>query len=55
VFRQAQPGRYAAGLAQALSPVLEQIAQMTLKVKQYDRQILELTQTEYTGQRDQDS
>jgi transposase len=27
--------------------VLEQIAQMTLKIKQYDRQILGLTQTEY--------
>jgi hypothetical protein len=27
--------------------VIEQIAQMTLKIKQYDRQILELTQTEY--------
>jgi transposase len=35
------------GLAVALGPVLEQIAQMTLKIKQYDRQILELTQSEY--------
>jgi transposase len=35
------------GLSKALGPVLEQIAQMTLKIKQYDRQILELTQTEY--------
>jgi len=35
------------GLAQALGPVLEQIAEMTLKVKQYDRQILELGQTKY--------
>jgi transposase len=35
------------GLARALAPVLEQIAQMTLKIKHYDRQILELTQTEY--------
>jgi hypothetical protein len=35
------------GLARALAPVLEQIAQMTLKIKKYDRQILELTQTEY--------
>jgi transposase len=34
------------GLAQALGPVLEQIAQMTLKIKQYDRQILD-SQTEY--------
>jgi transposase len=32
------------GLARALAPVLEQIAQMTLKIKQYDRLILELTQ-----------
>jgi transposase len=35
------------GLSKALGPVLEQIAQMTLKIKEYDRQILELTQTEY--------
>jgi hypothetical protein len=35
------------GLARALAPVLEQIAQMTLKIKQYDRLILELTQSEY--------
>ena len=35
------------GLACALAPVLEQIAQMALKIKQYDRLILELTQTEY--------
>jgi transposase len=35
------------GLAQALGPVLAQIAEMTLKVKQYDRQILELGQTKY--------
>ena len=35
------------GLAQALGPVLEQIAQMTLKIKQYDRQIQQLGQTEY--------
>jgi hypothetical protein len=27
------------GLAQALGPVLEQIAEMTIKIKQYDRQI----------------
>jgi hypothetical protein len=27
------------GLAQALGPVLEQIAEMTLKIKQYDREI----------------
>jgi transposase len=35
------------GLAQALGPVLEQIAEMTLKIKQYDRQIQELGQTKY--------
>jgi transposase len=34
-------------LVQALGPVLEQIAEMTLKIKQYDRQILELAQSEY--------
>jgi len=35
------------GLAQALGPVLEQIAAMTIKIKQYDRQIQQLGQTEY--------
>jgi len=35
------------GLAQALGPVLEQIAEMTLKIKQYDRQIQELGRTKY--------
>src|SRR5258708_9029158 len=35
------------GLAQALSPVLDQIAEMTIKIKQYDRQIQQLGQTEY--------
>ena len=35
------------GLAQALGPVLEQIAEMTIKIKQYDRQIQQLAQTEY--------
>ncbi|MFY9935641.1 MAG: IS110 family transposase, partial [Silvibacterium sp.] len=35
------------GLAQALGPVLEQIAEMTLKIKQYDRQIQQLGQSEY--------
>ena len=34
------------GLACALAPVLEQIAQMALKIKQYDRLIIELTQTQ---------
>src|ERR1700678_3800905 len=36
------------GLAQALGPVLEQIATMTLKIKHYDRLIKRLTETEYT-------
>jgi transposase len=36
------------GLSKALDQVLEQIAEMTIKIKHYDRQILELTQTEYT-------
>ncbi len=35
------------GLAQALGPVLEQIAQLTLKIKQYDRQIQQLGQAQY--------
>jgi transposase len=35
------------GLAQALGPVLQQTAEMTLKIKQYDRQIQQLTQTTY--------
>jgi hypothetical protein len=35
------------GLMQAVSPVLEQIAGMTLKIRQQDRQIVELTQPEY--------
>jgi transposase len=35
------------GLAQALGPVLEQIAAMTIKIKQYDRQIQQLVQTDY--------
>jgi len=35
------------GLAQALGPVLQQIAEMTVKIKQYDRQIQQLGQTEY--------
>lgn len=36
-----------AGLAPALGPVLEQIAEMTTKIKQYDRQIRQLSETEY--------
>jgi len=35
------------GLAQALGPVLEQIAAMTVKIQQYDRAIKRLTETEY--------
>jgi transposase len=35
------------GLAQALGPVLEQIAAMTIKIKQYDRQIQQLGQAKY--------
>jgi transposase len=37
------------GLAQALRPVVEQIAEMTLKIKQHDRQIQQLGQTQYPG------
>ena len=35
------------GLVQALGPVLEQIADMTVKIKEYDRAIKNLTETEY--------
>ena len=35
------------GLAQALNPLLDQIAGMTLRIKQHDRQIQEVGQTEY--------
>jgi transposase len=35
------------GLVQALGPVLEQIADMTVKVKAYDRAIKQVTETEY--------
>ena len=35
------------GLVQALGPVLEQIADMTVKIKAYDRLIKQLTETEY--------
>ena len=37
------------GLQQALDPVLQQIAEMTAKIKHYDRQIQLLTQTEDPG------
>ncbi len=35
------------GLARALAPVLHQIADMTAKIKEYDRAIKQLTETEY--------
>jgi transposase len=35
------------GLVRALEPVLEQIADMTVKIKAYDRAIKQLTETEY--------
>jgi len=35
------------GLKLALGPILTQIAEMTLKIKQYDRDIQRMTQTEY--------
>ena len=35
------------GLAQAIGPVLQQIAETTLKIKQYDRQIQQLGHTKY--------
>ena len=35
------------GLAVALSPLLHQIADMTVKIKEYDRAIKKLTETEY--------
>jgi transposase len=35
------------GHAQALGPLLQQIADMTVKIKQYDREIQKLTETSY--------
>jgi hypothetical protein len=35
------------GLVEALGPVLQQIAEMTVKIKHYDRAIKRLTETEY--------
>ena len=35
------------GLVQALGPVLEQIASLTVKIKHYDRLVKQLTETEY--------
>ena len=45
----AQRGRAAIppGLKLALGPILAQIAEMTLKIKQYDKDIQRLTQTDY--------
>jgi hypothetical protein len=39
------------GLAQALGPVLQQIAEITVKIKQYDRQSQQLGQTDYPENR----
>jgi hypothetical protein len=38
-FAQGRLAVMPSGLAQALGPVLQQIAEMTVKIKQYDRQI----------------
>ena len=46
-FAQRSMAAMPPGLGQALGPVLQQIAEMTLKIKQYDRQIQQLGQTEY--------
>ena len=46
-FAQRSMAAMPPGLRQALGPVLQQIAEMTLKIKQYDRQIQQLGQTEY--------
>ncbi len=35
------------GLAQALGPVLQQVAEMTIKIKHYYRQIQQLGKTQY--------
>src|SRR5437899_10260778 len=35
------------GLAQALGPLLQQIVEMTVKIKEYDRAVKQLTETEY--------
>ena len=49
LLRQAMPGCAAARLARALGPLLHQIADMTVKIKEYDRAIKQLTETEYPG------
>ena len=46
-FAQRSLGVMPPGLAQALGPVLVQIAEITIKIKQYDGQIQQLGQTEY--------
>ena len=46
-FAQRSMAAMPPGLGQALGPVLQQIAEMTLKIKQYDRRIQQLGQTEY--------
>ena len=46
-FAQRSMAAMPPGLGQALGPVLQQIAEMTSKIKQYDRQIQQLGQTEY--------
>jgi transposase len=45
-FAQRSMAAMPPGLGQALGPILQQIAEMTLKIKQYDRQIQQLGQTE---------
>ena len=46
-FAQRSMAAMPPGLGEALGPVLQQIAEMTLKIKQYDRQIQQLGQIEY--------
>ena len=46
-FAQRSMAAMPPGLGQALGPALQQIIEMTLKIKQYDRQIQQLGQTEY--------
>ena len=45
VLRSAQPRCYAAWTSTGARSVLQQIAEMTVKIKQYDRQIQQLGQT----------
>jgi transposase len=47
VLRQACKEVLQPGLAQALGPVLDQIAELTMKIKHYDRLVKRLTETEY--------